>query len=74
MPGCSSATLTRDARARRACCFPPAWPGYVVGVALAFVSAPLSLLVYGLVAVFYIFPWLPEAPAPEYGAQDQPVG
>lgn len=36
--------------------------GYIAGVALAFVSAPLSLLVYGLVAVFYVFPWLPEAP------------
>jgi len=24
------------------------------------VSAELSLLIYGLVAVFYIFPWLPE--------------
>jgi uncharacterized membrane protein len=39
--------------------------GYVAGVGLAFVSAPVSLLVYGLVAVFYIFPWLPEAPLPE---------
>ena len=37
--------------------------GYVAGVALAFVSAPLSLLVYGVVALFYVFPWLPEAPA-----------
>ena len=37
--------------------------GYVAGVLLAFVSAPLSLLVYGLVAVFYVFPWLPEAPS-----------
>jgi hypothetical protein len=37
--------------------------GYILGVALAFWSAPLSLLVYGLVAVFYVFPWLPEAPA-----------
>ena len=35
---------------------------YVVGMGLAFVSAPLSLLIYGLVAVFYVFPWLPEAP------------
>jgi uncharacterized membrane protein len=39
--------------------------GYVAGVALAFVSAPLSLLIYGLVALFYVFPWLPEAPAQE---------
>jgi uncharacterized membrane protein len=37
--------------------------GYLVGVGLAFVSAQLSLLVYGLVALFYVFPWLPEAPA-----------
>jgi uncharacterized membrane protein len=40
--------------------------GYAAGAGLAFVSAPLSLLVYGLVALFYVFPWLPEAPeAPE---------
>jgi uncharacterized membrane protein len=38
---------------------------YGAGVVLAFVSAPLSLLIYGLVAVFYVFPWLPEAPASE---------
>jgi uncharacterized membrane protein len=37
---------------------------YAVGVGLAFVSAQVSLLVYGLVAVFYVFPWLPDAPAP----------
>jgi uncharacterized membrane protein len=35
---------------------------YICGVVLAFVSAPLSLLIYGLVAVFYVFPWLPEPP------------
>ncbi len=33
---------------------------YAVGVGLAFISAPMSLLVYGLVALFYVFPWLPE--------------
>jgi uncharacterized membrane protein len=38
---------------------------YVAGVGLAFISAQLSLLIYGLVALFYVFPWLPEAPAPE---------
>jgi uncharacterized membrane protein len=38
---------------------------YVLGVGLAFVSAPLSLLVYGLVALFYVFPWLPQAPLAE---------
>jgi len=37
--------------------------GYVLGVVVAFVSAPLSLLIYGLVGVFYVFPWLPEVPA-----------
>src|SRR5919201_4009234 len=35
--------------------------GYSAGVVLAFVSAPLSLLIYGLVALFCVFPWLPEA-------------
>ena len=34
---------------------------YLVGVALAFVSPLLSLLLYGLVAVYYIFPTLPGA-------------
>jgi uncharacterized membrane protein len=34
--------------------------GYLIGIALAFVSAELSLLVYALVAVYYVFPWLPE--------------
>jgi uncharacterized membrane protein len=43
---------------------------YVAGVGLAFVSAPWSLLVYGLVALFYVFPWLPEAPSPESVADD----
>jgi uncharacterized membrane protein len=38
---------------------------YIVGVGLAFVSAPLSELVYGAIAVFYVFPWLPEAPIAE---------
>jgi uncharacterized membrane protein len=45
---------------------------YIAGVGLAFVSAQLSLLVYGLVALFYIFPWLPQAqpePAPEAAPQ-----
>jgi uncharacterized membrane protein len=32
---------------------------YVAGIGLSFVSAQLALLVYALVAVFYIFPWLP---------------
>jgi uncharacterized membrane protein len=34
---------------------------YIVGIGLAFVSAQLSLLVYALVAVYYVFPWLPSA-------------
>jgi uncharacterized membrane protein len=33
---------------------------YVLAIGLAFVSALLSLLVYALAAVFYMFPWLPE--------------
>ena len=43
---------------------------YVAGVGLAFISAQLSLLVYGLVALFYVFPWLPEAPPPDAGPRD----
>jgi uncharacterized membrane protein len=35
---------------------------YLVGIGLAFVSPLLSLLVYGLVAVYYVFPTLPRAP------------
>jgi uncharacterized membrane protein len=33
---------------------------YLVGIGLAFVSAEVSLLVYALIAIFYVFPWLPE--------------
>jgi uncharacterized membrane protein len=35
--------------------------GYVLGVALSFVSAGVALAVYALIAIFYIFPWLPES-------------
>lgn len=35
--------------------------GYLVGIGLAYVSPLLSLLVYGLVAVYYVFPSLPRA-------------
>jgi len=34
---------------------------YVLGIAVAWVSAPLSLLLYAAVAVYYMFPWLPGA-------------
>lgn len=34
---------------------------YLVGIGLAFVSPLLSVLLYGLVAVYYIFPTLPAA-------------
>ena len=34
---------------------------YLVGIGLAFVSPLLSLLVYGLIAIYYIFPTLPAA-------------
>jgi uncharacterized membrane protein len=34
---------------------------YLVGIGLAFVSPLLSLLLYGLVAVYYVFPTLPRA-------------
>ncbi|MDQ3811206.1 MAG: TMEM175 family protein, partial [Chloroflexota bacterium] len=33
---------------------------YSVGIAVAFISAPLSLLLYALIAIYYVFPWLPE--------------
>jgi TMEM175 potassium channel family protein len=38
---------------------------YLAGIGLSMVSAQLALLLYALVAVFYVFPWLPpvrEAP------------
>ena len=39
--------------------------GYALGIGLSFVSAILALAVYALVAVYYVFPWLPEAaPSP----------
>jgi TMEM175 potassium channel family protein len=34
---------------------------YVAGIGLSFVSAQVALVVYALVAIFYVFPWLPEA-------------
>jgi uncharacterized membrane protein len=34
---------------------------YTLGIALSFVSAVLGLVVYALMAVFYVFPWLPRA-------------
>ncbi len=34
---------------------------YVLGIAVAWVSAPLSLLLYAAMAVYYMFPWLPAA-------------
>lgn len=33
---------------------------YLIGIGLAFVSPLLSLLVYGLVAIYYVFPSLPQ--------------
>ncbi len=35
--------------------------GYLLGAGLSFVSATLALALYALIAVFYVFPWLPEA-------------
>jgi uncharacterized membrane protein len=35
---------------------------YAVAIALSFVSAPLALAIYAGTAIFYLFPWLPEAP------------
>jgi uncharacterized membrane protein len=40
---------------------------YVAGIGLSFVSAQLALVLYALVAVFYLFPWLP--PVPDEGAE-----
>jgi uncharacterized membrane protein len=37
--------------------------GYLAGVGLSFVSAQAALVLYALIAVFYVFPWLPEARA-----------
>ncbi len=48
-------------RARReSVLFSAGLAAYVAGVGVAFLSAELSLLIYGLVALFYVFPWLPE--------------
>jgi hypothetical protein len=33
--------------------------GYALGIAVAFVSPPLSLTIYGLMAVYYLFDHLP---------------
>jgi uncharacterized membrane protein len=34
---------------------------YLVGVGVSLISAQLGMLVYALLAVFYVFPWLPRA-------------
>ena len=34
--------------------------GYLLGIGVAFVSPLVSLLLYGLIAVYYVFPTLPE--------------
>jgi hypothetical protein len=33
---------------------------YLIAIGVSFVSAPLAMLVYLLMAVFYVFPWLPR--------------
>jgi uncharacterized membrane protein len=35
---------------------------YVAGIGLSFISAQLALLLYALIAIFYVFPWLPPSP------------
>jgi uncharacterized membrane protein len=63
--------VTRDARLlgrgvdavrarRESVLFSAGLAAYVAGVGVAFVSAELSLLIYLGVALFYVFPWLPE--------------
>jgi uncharacterized membrane protein len=42
---------------------------YAAGIALSFLSATAALVLYGLVAVFYVFPWLPEVERPAAPAQ-----
>jgi uncharacterized membrane protein len=63
--------ITRDGRllsrgldpiraGRESALFSAGLAAYVAGVGVAFVSAELSLLIYLGVALFYVFPWLPE--------------
>ncbi len=40
---------------------------YSLAIVLSFVSAPLGLAIYAGTAIFYLFPWLPDAP-PRDGA------
>jgi uncharacterized membrane protein len=44
--------------------------GYVVAIAVAFISAPLSLALYAIVAIYYLFDHLPRF---ERKAMDQPT-
>jgi uncharacterized membrane protein len=46
---------------------------YLLGVAAAGVSAQLSLLMYALVAVYYVLPTLPRAGSPAGGTRRAPV-
>ena len=45
---------------------------YLAGMGLSFVSAQLALLLYALVAVFYVFPWLPAVPPRDAVPNERP--
>jgi uncharacterized membrane protein len=54
--------VTRDRRGarREGVLFSAGLVLYLVGIGVSLVSAPLGMLVYALLAVFYVFPWLPR--------------
>jgi ABC-type transport system involved in cytochrome bd biosynthesis fused ATPase/permease subunit len=45
---------------------------YVAGIGLSFISAQLALLLYTLLAIFYVFPWLPHTPPQPRAMSNEP--
>jgi uncharacterized membrane protein len=54
------ATSQRKQARREGLLFSTGMAVYLIAIGVSFVSAPLAMLVYLLMAVFYVFPWLPR--------------
>jgi TMEM175 potassium channel family protein len=58
--------VTRDRRQarREGVLFASGLVFYLIGIGVSFMSASLGMLVYLLMAIFYVFPWLPRSDRP----------
>jgi uncharacterized membrane protein len=54
------ATSQRKQARREGVLFSTGMAVYLIAIGMSFVSVPLAMLVYLLMAVFYVFPWLPR--------------